>query len=235
MLTYTKLGETIALIVAISMIGLPLTLLLFALPTISAAIAALMITQYLGRLIGLSFGWIFGALLCFSFYHLPENIFRPAAEAEAQAMLAQDTGWDGRFQPTRIALLDAGPGWCSERCRELLAAGAEAVFIPAQRTKPWTEAQLSGDMPGQSFSMRVDGQCEPDLQKLRQAHSSASVSRFDRDECFKVRGAVLDNMQMAIWDGTIRRPAGTRWVQTLHRTRLFRRSADGWQIEEQAS
>ncbi|WP_170763976.1 hypothetical protein [Ruegeria lacuscaerulensis] len=235
MMTYTKLGETIALVAAISMIGLPITLLLFALPTISAAIAALIITQALGRLVGLSSGWVFGAPLCVGFCHLPEYVFRPAAETEAAAMLAQDTGWDGRFTPMRIALLDARPGGCYARCRDLLAEGAEAVFIPAQKTEPWQQKPITGDMPSLSFTMRTEGNCDPVLDAFRRAQSGVKISRFDRDECFQKRAAVLDEMEMAIWDGNIHRPSGTHWVEALRRARMFRRAANGWQVEEQVS
>ncbi len=235
-LSYTKLGETIALIAAISMIGLPITLFLFALPTIAAAIAILLITQAAGRLAGISFGWIFGATICIGFYHLPEYILRPAAKAEAEAMLAQDTGWDGAFGERHVALLGTRRiGDCSTRCRELLAAGAEEVFITDQIEDYWQLDQLSGNVGGLSFFMPAQGQCDPVLDELRRAHSGVMVSRFDRDECYQARPANLNEMDIAIWNGRIGRPAGTRWVENLHRSRLFRRDTTGWQLAEQSS
>ncbi|MCG7522136.1 hypothetical protein [Ruegeria sp. Ofav3-42] len=234
-LTYTKLGETIALLAAITLIGLPITVLIAALPTISAAIAVLIITQRLGRLVGLSFGWVFGALLCLGFYHLPEYILRPAAEAEAKAMLTQDTGWDGTFSGTHIALLGVHPGKCRRRCRDLLAEGVEAVFLTDHSANYWQHNQLSGEIAGLSFFMRSQGKCDPALDALRRAHSGVMVSRFDRDECFQAKPAILNDMDIAVWSGDIRRPAGTHWVETLRRARLFRRTTAGWQLAEQSS
>lgn len=126
-LTWTPLGDIVATITAISVIGLPITALVFVLPTMTVALALILVPHRALRLMGVRHGWIVGVVLCGVLALMPPLV-AARMDSTAQALAARDHPFPSPLARAGTIVIDSPRTDCDAWCRDLLDMGFDGVI-----------------------------------------------------------------------------------------------------------
>lgn len=127
-LSWTPALEVIALLGALFIIGLPITFVIFLLPTVTLALAVLFYTNRGLGLVGVRHGWLLGAALVGVFAAIPSLWIAPRAADHAERFRAEDIPMPV-IQPDGVLALRGNTDWCDRPCLRALTAGIDGVLM----------------------------------------------------------------------------------------------------------